>query len=83
MANVSDTARWVAVYRAWESARPDALFKDPLADRLAGDRGRAIAALAPRQARSGWPMIARTVGICFCGPDEGAAVGGFSRHRRG
>lgn len=60
VANVSDTARWVAVYRAWESARPDALFKDPYAERLAGERGRAIAALAPRQARSGWPMIART-----------------------
>src|SRR5438105_1496222 len=60
ISNVSDTARWVAVYRAWESARPDALFRDPLADRLAGDRGRAIAAAAPRQARSGWPMIVRT-----------------------
>jgi methyltransferase (TIGR00027 family) len=60
ISNVSDTARWVAVYRAWESARPDALFKDPLADRLAGERGRAIAARAPRSARSGWPMIART-----------------------
>jgi methyltransferase (TIGR00027 family) len=60
IANVSDTARWVAVYRAWESARPDALFSDPLADRLAGDRGRAIAARAPRQTRSGWWMIART-----------------------
>src|SRR5437868_5546850 len=60
ISNVSDTARWVAVYRAWESARPDALFKDPLADRLAGERGRAIAAAAPRQTRSGWPIIART-----------------------
>lgn len=60
ISNVSDTARWVAVYRAWESARPDALFKDMLADRLAGERGHAIAAAAPRQARSGWPMIART-----------------------
>ena len=60
VSNVSDTARWVAVYRAWESARPDALFKDPYADKLAGERGRAIAALMPRQARSGWPMIART-----------------------
>ncbi|MCA1828426.1 MAG: SAM-dependent methyltransferase [Myxococcales bacterium] len=60
ISNVSDTARWVAVYRAWESARPDALFRDPLADRLAGERGRAIAAAAPKQARSGWPMITRT-----------------------
>jgi methyltransferase (TIGR00027 family) len=60
ISNVSDTARWVAVYRAWESARPDALFKDTLADRLAGERGHAIAAAAPRQMRNGWPMIART-----------------------
>src|SRR5277367_665114 len=58
--NVSDTARWVAVYRAWESARSDALFKDPFAAQLAGEKGRAIAAVVPRQARSGWPMITRT-----------------------
>ena len=58
--NVSDTARWVAVYRALESARPDALFNDPYADRLAGERGHAIAARVPRQARSGWPMVMRT-----------------------
>jgi methyltransferase (TIGR00027 family) len=60
ISNVSDTARWVAVYRAWESARPDALFHDPYAELLAGDRGRAIATVMPRQARSGWPLIART-----------------------
>jgi methyltransferase (TIGR00027 family) len=58
--NVSDTARWVAVYRAWESARADALFHDDFADLLAGERGRTIAALMPRQARNGWPIIART-----------------------
>jgi methyltransferase (TIGR00027 family) len=60
VSNVSDTARWVAVYRAWESARPDALFNDPYAKSLAGERGKAIAALMPAQARSGWPMVART-----------------------
>jgi methyltransferase (TIGR00027 family) len=60
VSNVSDTARWVAVYRAWESARPDALFHDPFAKSLAGERGQAIATLMPAQARSGWPMIART-----------------------
>ena len=60
ISNVSDTARWVAVYRARESARADALFHDPYAQLLAGERGQAIAALMPRQARSGWPMIART-----------------------
>jgi methyltransferase (TIGR00027 family) len=58
--NVSDTARWVAVYRAQESSRPDALFHDPFAERLAGERGRAIAATVPPQARSGWPMVTRT-----------------------
>jgi len=60
VSNVSDTARWVAVYRAWESARPDALFRDPFAERLAGERGHAIAAIMPRQARNGWPIIVRT-----------------------
>src|SRR6202166_3223972 len=60
ISNVSDTARWVAVYRARESARPDALFHDPFAQMLAGERGQAIAALMPRQARNGWPLIART-----------------------
>ncbi|MGD0484992.1 MAG: hypothetical protein ABSB58_10150, partial [Gemmatimonadales bacterium] len=34
--HVSDTARWVAVHRAMESERPDALFRDPFARRLAG-----------------------------------------------
>jgi methyltransferase (TIGR00027 family) len=60
ISNVSDTARWVATYRAVESARPDALFHDPLADRLAGDRGRAIVAAAPRTIRNGWWLVART-----------------------
>lgn len=27
--NVSDTALWVAVYRARETDRPDAVFRDP------------------------------------------------------
>jgi hypothetical protein len=60
ISNVSDTARWVAVYRARESARPDALFQDPFAQLLAGEQGQAMAGFMPRQARNGWPMIART-----------------------
>jgi methyltransferase (TIGR00027 family) len=56
--NVSDTARWVAVYRARESERPDAVFHDPFARRLAGDRGEQIAAAMPNQ--DSWPFIART-----------------------
>jgi len=56
--NVSDTARWVATYRARESARKDALFTDPLADRMAGDRGRAIAERA--SPHSEWVINTRT-----------------------
>jgi len=60
ISNVSDTARWMATYRAAESARSDALFRDPHAERFADGRGRAIAAVTPRLARNGWSWIART-----------------------
>ncbi len=56
--NVSDTARWVAAYRAKESARRNALFHDPLAERLAGERGREIAKRAV--VHSEWSLITRT-----------------------
>jgi methyltransferase (TIGR00027 family) len=58
--HVSDTARWTALHRATESARPDALFRDPLAERLAGEHGRAIVANVPRTTRNGWWLVART-----------------------
>jgi methyltransferase (TIGR00027 family) len=58
--HVSDTARWTALYRATESARSDALFRDPLAERLAGEQGRAIVAKTPIMSRSGWWLVART-----------------------
>ncbi|MFI5241503.1 MAG: class I SAM-dependent methyltransferase [Gemmatimonadales bacterium] len=58
--HISDTARWVAVYRAMESERPDALFHDPYARRLAGARGDEIVSTL-KQARSmAWAMIVRT-----------------------
>jgi methyltransferase (TIGR00027 family) len=60
VSHVSDTARWTALYRATETARPDALFSDPLAERVAGEDGRAIGARAPRISRNGWWLIART-----------------------
>ena len=60
VSNVSDTARWVTAHGAKESARPDALFHDPLAERLAGERGHAIVAAAPRSIRDGWWLVART-----------------------
>lgn len=58
--NVSDTASWVAIYRAMESERADALFRDPYARRLGGARGEAIVRAMPRGAASAWPMIVRT-----------------------
>ena len=41
--NISDTAKWVAVFRADESDRPDAIFHDPYARKLAGEKGVEIA----------------------------------------
>jgi methyltransferase (TIGR00027 family) len=58
--NISDTARWVASYRAAETARPDAVFNDPYAEKLAGERGKQIAAAMPYQERNSWPFVART-----------------------
>jgi len=58
--NVSDTALWVATYRAQESERPDALFNDPYARRLAGERGPAIVAALPDGAQTSWPLVVRT-----------------------
>lgn len=58
--NISDTALWVAVFRARESERPDALFHDPFARKLAGERGEQIAReLETTQPE--WPYAARTV----------------------
>jgi methyltransferase (TIGR00027 family) len=58
--NISDTARWVAVYRAMETERPDALFRDHFARKLAGRRGEDIVKSMPRGRASAWAMIVRT-----------------------
>jgi methyltransferase (TIGR00027 family) len=58
--NVSDTAFMVAVYRATETARPDALFHDLLADRLAGDHGRRIVASLRSSFLGPWSVVVRT-----------------------
>jgi len=58
--NISDTARWVAYFRARESQRPDALFRDPLAERLAGERGFHIANSLPEGNKHEWAWVART-----------------------
>lgn len=59
--NISDTALWVAIYRARETERPDALFRDPFARKLAGARGEQIAREMQAGQRYEWPYIARTL----------------------
>jgi len=58
--NVSDTALWAANYRAAETDRPDALFRDPFARRLAGERGRQIADSVTGAVRADWAWVGRT-----------------------
>lgn len=58
--DVSDTALWVAVYRERETARPDALFRDPLAGRLAGERGKRIESKMPDSRYVSWSVVIRT-----------------------
>ncbi len=58
--NISDTARWVAYFRALETQRPDALFRDPFAERLAGERGFQIASTLAQGNKHEWAWVART-----------------------
>jgi methyltransferase (TIGR00027 family) len=58
---VSDTAFWVAHYRAVEGERARPLFHDPLAGVLAGEHGRKIAAAMPRGQFTAWAVALRTV----------------------
>jgi len=57
--DVSDTARWIAHFRALESERDEPLFHDPYARRLAGERGRSIAEQLP-EGPLGWSVAVRT-----------------------
>lgn len=59
--DVPDTAFMVAAFRAVESDRPEALFVDPFAWQLAGERGREIVAKMPRTALTTWAVAVRTV----------------------
>ena len=57
--NISDTAHWVALYRALESERRDAHFHDPYARMLAGERGEEM--MRTMRGRSNmWAMVVRT-----------------------
>ena len=57
---VSDTARWVAYFRALETRRPDALFHDPYAERLAGEHGFRIANTLAQGNKQEWAWVMRT-----------------------
>lgn len=63
ISDVSDTALWVAVYRAQETERPDALFRDPYAGRLAGERGKMIASKMVGSRFTAWSITTRTAVI--------------------
>jgi len=58
--DISDTARWMAVYRARETERADAVFRDPFARALAGERGEQILKAMPFAEENAWPFVART-----------------------
>jgi methyltransferase (TIGR00027 family) len=58
--HVSDTALWVATYRAMESERSDALFHDPFAALLTGEKGRRIARWAKASRYTKWSVVIRT-----------------------
>ena len=58
--NISDTALWAAYFRAQESRRPDALFRDPYAEKLGGQRGAEIARTLPEGEKHAWAWATRT-----------------------
>jgi len=60
IAHVSDTAFWVAWYRWQETRRKDALFHDPLAGKLVGERGRKLARHMGIERAMAWSMSLRT-----------------------
>src|SRR3954451_13445006 len=59
--NVSDTAFMVAAFRAMENRRSRPLFRNPWAERLAGEHGVKIVDSLPKHAVfGGWTVIIRT-----------------------
>jgi methyltransferase (TIGR00027 family) len=59
--NVSDTAFWVAHYRAIESEKKDALFRDPYARLLTGEHGKRISSSMKSIGRGAyWSVTVRT-----------------------
>jgi methyltransferase (TIGR00027 family) len=55
---VADSAHWAAFFRANETRRTDALFRDPFAERLAGNVG---VELGRKLGNNPWAWVARTL----------------------
>lgn len=58
--DVTDTAVWVAAYRAQESLRKDALFHDTFAQLLVGVEGELIATRTQGSRYTAWSVVIRT-----------------------
>jgi methyltransferase (TIGR00027 family) len=61
--HIADTAFWVAGFRAQETKRPDAVYKDPLAEKLAGERGKQMVDDTPNAALMSFSIAIRTTAI--------------------
>ncbi len=59
--DVTDTAIWVAAYRAEESLRKDALFHDKFASLLIGDTGKLVATRTQGSRYTAWSVVIRTL----------------------
>jgi methyltransferase (TIGR00027 family) len=58
--NISDTALWAAYFRSQENRRPDAMFRDPYAEKLEGGKGAEIARTIPEGQSHAWAWVSRT-----------------------
>ncbi len=58
--DVTDTALWIAAYRAEETQRRDALFRDPFAKILLGSTGHSIATRTQGSRYTAWSVVIRT-----------------------
>ncbi|NOT78060.1 MAG: class I SAM-dependent methyltransferase [Bacteriovoracaceae bacterium] len=59
--HVSDTALWVAAYRALESKKTNALFKDEFAQILIGQLGKGLASYTQGSRYTAWSVVIRTL----------------------
>jgi len=60
ISQVSDTAFWVASFRAMESNRIDSLFKDPLAELLTSEKGLSFTKNISKSQYVAWTVVIRT-----------------------